>query len=216
MSDFLGRKVCQVWLSLDFLGRLFCQSLTFESQVSKNLEFKQTQDVALIHLPLGIYDNLQKFNLPYPEAIFELDYFLQNPRPFNTWAKEFFPGVNYFPNKGERQVQSIDCNSLVIERRRAFIVCHWMCRLSITSGLVQNLILSYRISSIEGSFDYIIDSCCNFFVGLTHSILTAKQVFSFFQIFGYIFQFLRPKLDGYVKNITSFCTYRTINATLKY
>ena len=21
-----------------------------------------------------------------------------NPRPFNTWAKEFFPGVNYLPN----------------------------------------------------------------------------------------------------------------------
>ena len=46
----------------------------------------------------GIYANLQKYNLPYPEAIFELDYFRQNPRPFNTWAKEFFPGENYLPN----------------------------------------------------------------------------------------------------------------------
>ena len=46
----------------------------------------------------GIYANLQKYNLPYPEAIFELEYFRHNPRPFNTWAKEFFPGVNYLPN----------------------------------------------------------------------------------------------------------------------
>lgn len=48
----------------------------------------------------GIYDNLKKYNLPYPEAIFEINYFKNNPRPFNTWAKEFFPGVNYLPNKG--------------------------------------------------------------------------------------------------------------------
>jgi len=47
----------------------------------------------------GIYHNLQKFNLPYPEAIFEVDYFKQNPAAFNTWAKEFYPGENYFPNK---------------------------------------------------------------------------------------------------------------------
>jgi len=48
----------------------------------------------------GIYANLKKYNLPYPEAIFEINYFRENPRPFNTWAKEFFPGVNYLPNKG--------------------------------------------------------------------------------------------------------------------
>ena len=43
----------------------------------------------------GIYDNLRKYNLPYPEAIFDIAYFRSNPEPFNTWAKEFFPGVNY-------------------------------------------------------------------------------------------------------------------------
>lgn len=48
----------------------------------------------------GIYANLAKYNLPYPEAIFELEYFKENPEPFNTWAKEFFPGKNYLPNKG--------------------------------------------------------------------------------------------------------------------
>ena len=47
----------------------------------------------------GIYANLSKFNLPYPEALFEIDYFKRNPRAFNTWAKEFFPGENYLPNK---------------------------------------------------------------------------------------------------------------------
>ena len=46
----------------------------------------------------GIYDNLKKFNLPYPEAIFDIRYFRSKPEPFYEWAKEFFPGVNYQPN----------------------------------------------------------------------------------------------------------------------
>ena len=49
---------------------------------------------------LGVYDNLSKYNLPYPEAVFELEYFKENPKPFNSWAKQFFPGVNYLPNTG--------------------------------------------------------------------------------------------------------------------
>ena len=46
----------------------------------------------------GIYDNLKKYNLPYPEAIFDIHYFRARPEPFYEWAKEFFPGVNYQPN----------------------------------------------------------------------------------------------------------------------
>lgn len=41
----------------------------------------------------GLYHNLQKFNLPYPEAIFELDYFRENPQPFFKLAKELYPGT---------------------------------------------------------------------------------------------------------------------------
>ncbi|XP_063301437.1 NAD-dependent protein deacetylase sirtuin-3-like isoform X2 [Pelobates fuscus] len=45
----------------------------------------------------GLYDNLKKYNLPYPEAIFEIDYFTYNPRPFFALAKELYPG-KYKPN----------------------------------------------------------------------------------------------------------------------
>lgn len=41
----------------------------------------------------GLYSNLQKYNLPYPTAIFELDYFMDNPQPFFTLAKELYPGT---------------------------------------------------------------------------------------------------------------------------
>lgn len=46
----------------------------------------------------GLYDNLQQYNIPYPEAIFDIDYFHQNPRPFFTLAKELYPSGKYRPN----------------------------------------------------------------------------------------------------------------------
>ncbi|XP_058382014.1 NAD-dependent protein deacetylase sirtuin-3, mitochondrial [Diceros bicornis minor] len=45
----------------------------------------------------GLYSNLQQYNVPYPEAIFELGFFFHNPRPFFALAKELYPG-NYRPN----------------------------------------------------------------------------------------------------------------------
>jgi len=40
----------------------------------------------------GLYDNLQKYDLPYPEAIFELEFFEENPKPFCVLAKGLYPG----------------------------------------------------------------------------------------------------------------------------
>ncbi|SCU81224.1 LANO_0B02344g1_1 [Lachancea nothofagi CBS 11611] len=46
----------------------------------------------------GLYDNLAKLNLPYAEAVFDIDFFQGNPQPFYTLAKELYPG-NYEPSK---------------------------------------------------------------------------------------------------------------------
>lgn len=40
----------------------------------------------------GLYANLAKLNLPYPEAVFDLGFFHKNPKPFFTLAKELYPG----------------------------------------------------------------------------------------------------------------------------
>lgn len=45
----------------------------------------------------GLYANLEKYDLPYPEAIFNIDYFSNDPRPFFSLAKELYPG-NHRPN----------------------------------------------------------------------------------------------------------------------
>jgi len=42
----------------------------------------------------GLYSNLQKFDLPYPEAVFEINYFKRNPAPFFMLAKVYVLPVN--------------------------------------------------------------------------------------------------------------------------
>ncbi len=39
----------------------------------------------------GLYFKLRKYNLPYPEAIFDGGYFRQNPAPFFALVREIFP-----------------------------------------------------------------------------------------------------------------------------
>ena len=39
----------------------------------------------------GLYFKLRKYNLPYPEAVFEGGYFRQNPLPFYSLIRELFP-----------------------------------------------------------------------------------------------------------------------------
>ncbi|KAI5955390.1 HST2 [Candida margitis] len=46
----------------------------------------------------GLYSNLAKLDLPYAEAVFDIDFFKENPKPFYTLAEELFPG-NYAPTK---------------------------------------------------------------------------------------------------------------------
>ncbi|PWN25166.1 NAD-dependent deacetylase sirtuin-2 [Jaminaea rosea] len=46
----------------------------------------------------GLYANLSKYNLPYPEAIFEIGFFQSNPQPFFTLAQSLYPG-QFLPSK---------------------------------------------------------------------------------------------------------------------
>ncbi|KAI0475870.1 SIR2 family histone deacetylase [Xylariaceae sp. FL0804] len=44
----------------------------------------------------GLYHNLARLNLPHPEAVFDLDFFKNDPRPFYILARELYPG-NFQP-----------------------------------------------------------------------------------------------------------------------
>lgn len=46
----------------------------------------------------GLYDNLRQYRIPYPQAIFDIDYFSRCPKPFYTLAKELYPTGRHRPN----------------------------------------------------------------------------------------------------------------------
>ncbi|KJZ74858.1 NAD-dependent protein deacetylase hst2-1 [Hirsutella minnesotensis 3608] len=70
----------------------------------------------------GLYNNLARLNLPYAEAVFDIDYFREHPEPFYVLAQELYPGkfhptvshafIALLARKGLLQMlftQNIDC-----------------------------------------------------------------------------------------------------------
>ncbi|KAJ3284244.1 NAD-dependent protein deacetylase sirtuin-2 [Borealophlyctis nickersoniae] len=81
----------------------------------------------------GLYDNLQKYNLPYPTAVFDINYFRRKPEPFFTLARELYPG-NFRPT-----------------------TCHYFIRLLAEKGLLlrnytQNIDTLERVAGISGEY----------------------------------------------------------------
>ncbi|KAM4063828.1 sir2 family protein [Hirsutella rhossiliensis] len=70
----------------------------------------------------GLYNNLARLDLPYAEAVFDIEYFRQHPEPFYVLAQELYPGkfhptvshafIALLARKGLLQMlftQNIDC-----------------------------------------------------------------------------------------------------------
>ena len=55
----------------------------------------------------GLYDNLQEYNLPYAEAVFDISYFVSKPQPFYTLSKEIMPG-KYAPTLTHHFIKFLD------------------------------------------------------------------------------------------------------------
>ncbi|KAJ1917965.1 hypothetical protein H4219_002906 [Mycoemilia scoparia] len=96
----------------------------------------------------GLYANLQRFNLPFSEAIFDMDYFVERPEPFYLLAKELYPG-NFKPTP-----------------------CHYFIRLLQDKGILlrnftQNIDTLERIAGVDP--DKLVESHGSFHTG--HCIL---------------------------------------------
>ncbi|CAF0816349.1 unnamed protein product [Adineta steineri] len=55
----------------------------------------------------GLYSRLEKYNLPDPQAIFTLDFFRENPKPFFLLAKELYPN-NFKPTPAHHFIQLLN------------------------------------------------------------------------------------------------------------
>jgi hypothetical protein len=64
----------------------------------------------------GLYDNLQKYDLPTPQSIFELDYFRERPDAFYRLCAELWPD-NYAPTPTHHFITELHARGLL---RRCF------------------------------------------------------------------------------------------------
>ncbi|ELV13971.1 NAD-dependent deacetylase sirtuin-2 [Tupaia chinensis] len=91
--------------AVDFLRNFFSQTLGLGTQkerlldeltlegVTRYMQSERSAGIPDFRSPsTGLYANLEKYRLPYPEAIFEIGYFKKHPEPFFALAKELYPG----------------------------------------------------------------------------------------------------------------------------
>jgi NAD-dependent SIR2 family protein deacetylase len=50
----------------------------------------------------GLYDNLRRFNLPHPTAVFSIDYFRENPLPFYLLSRDLMPSQDLIVPKAHQ------------------------------------------------------------------------------------------------------------------
>ncbi|XP_015682155.1 NAD-dependent protein deacetylase sirtuin-2 [Protobothrops mucrosquamatus] len=121
----------------------------------------------------GLYANLQQYNLPYPEAIFEIGYFKQNPEPFFTLARELYPG-QFKPT-----------------------VCHYFIRLLKDKGLLlrcytQNIDTLERVAGLDP--EHLVEAHGTFYT--SHCISsTCKKPYSLEWMKEKIFGSLTPRCE---------------------
>jgi NAD-dependent deacetylase sirtuin 2 len=96
----------------------------------------------------GLYDNLEKFQLPKPESIFTMSYFREHPQAFFTLAKDLYPG-KYKPTKTHHFIK-------FLADKHALLRCYTqnIDGLEVLAGLDPKLLVQ-----AHGSFDacYCID-----------------------------------------------------------
>jgi len=62
----------------------------------------------------GLYDNLEKFGLPYPEAVFDLSFYNVNPHPFVSLASEIWPGMKHSPTLSHCFIALLESKNLLV------------------------------------------------------------------------------------------------------
>ncbi|CAF4042466.1 unnamed protein product [Rotaria magnacalcarata] len=92
----------------------------------------------------GLYSRLEQYNLPFPEAIFELNYFRENPKPFFLLAKELYP-QNFMNIDSLERIAGIPTEKIV-EAHGTFFTAHCLeCRKEYSLEYVREIIFKDEI-----------------------------------------------------------------------
>ncbi|PHH74822.1 hypothetical protein CDD82_4750 [Ophiocordyceps australis] len=121
----------------------------------------------------GLYHNLARLNLPYAEAVFDIDYFRKHPEPFYVLAHELYPGrfhptvshafIALLARRGLLQMlftQNIDCleraaglpPELIVEAHGSFATQRCIdCRQVISDEAMRQHVLGRRVPRCPSS-----------------------------------------------------------------
>jgi NAD-dependent SIR2 family protein deacetylase len=94
----------------------------------------------------GLYSQLAKYNLPAPEAVFDIEFFRANPKPFNMLAKELFPG-QYAPTPAHYMIK-------VLADRGWLLRCY-----------TQNIDGLERVAGVDPGTVCVYERACEGFIG---------------------------------------------------
>lgn len=61
----------------------------------------------------GLYDNLQKYDLPKPEAIFDINFFREDPTPFYDLSRDLLPS-NFKPTPMHHFIKLLDSKDMLL------------------------------------------------------------------------------------------------------
>ncbi|MES1906826.1 MAG: hypothetical protein MHM6MM_000058 [Cercozoa sp. M6MM] len=108
----------------------------------------------------GLYDNLQKYNLPEPEDVFDIEYFRESPEAFCSLAKELMPG-NFRPSLTHYFVRLLE--------KKGVLLRHFTQNID-TLGLEAGISRSSTVQA-HGSFDSASCSQC----GTKHKVSNVRK-----------------------------------------
>ena len=98
----------------------------------------------------GLYDNLSSYGLPYPEAIFDLEFYNANPAPFQRLCRELWPG-NFAPTPTHAFLKLLDDHGCLLR-----VFTQNIDSLESAAGLSPD-----RIVAAHGNFDtaHVVGGC---------------------------------------------------------
>lgn len=115
----------------------------------------------------GLYANLARLDLPFPEAVFDITYFRDNPLPFYTLAHDLYPG-RYRPTISHSFVRLLSDKGLLLKLFTQNIDC-----LDREAGVPED-----RIVEAHGSFahSHCIECKSSFPADLMRQIVSQRDV----------------------------------------
>ena len=125
----------------------------------------------------GLYDNLQEYNLPYPEAIFDIDFYRKDPRPFIRLAKTLLPG-EHKPTLSHSFIKHLDEKGVLTRNYTQNID-----GLELKAGISVD-----KLVQAHGSFDsaFCIECKTEFDIKLLHSSIIEDRIVNCNQCDGFI------------------------------